>query len=100
MAFADDLTHFTTGSNIENMKIDLQEACSTLIKWCDSRMLSLSLEKTEMNLFSNKHAMPENFTININCHTIKHKDNIRCLGILLNRKLNWSDHISQKGSQS
>ena len=28
-AFCDDLTLFTTGCYIENMKIDLQEACST-----------------------------------------------------------------------
>ena len=72
MAFADDLTLFTTGSNIKNMKMDIQEACSTLIKWWDSRMLSRSLEKTEIILFSNKHTIPDNFTININCHTIKH----------------------------
>ena len=30
------------------------------------------------------------------CHSVKHKDNTRWLEILLNRKLNWSEHISQK----
>ena len=61
MAFADDLTLFKTSSNIENRKIDLQEVCSTLIKWRDSRMLSLSLEKTQIISFSKKLYYPRKF---------------------------------------
>ena len=48
------------------MKLELEMACDTLIEWCATRMLTVSLTKTELMFFSNQHVTPPNVSIDVN----------------------------------
>ena len=58
--------------------------------------LSLSAPKTELILFSNKHRIPHNIHIKIENVEIQLKENVKYLGFILNRKLNWKPHVEDK----
>jgi Reverse transcriptase (RNA-dependent DNA polymerase) len=54
-AFADDIKLHCTEKHPLIATIKLQRACESIIEWCKSRMLSLSVEKSEMIIFSRSH---------------------------------------------
>ena len=95
IAFADDVCFYKTGRSTKALTEDIQRVGEMFNKWCHSRLLTLSAEKSELILFSRKHH-PDPVQITINGHQVLGQEKVKYLGLLLHRKLSWRDHIAQK----
>ena len=63
------------------------------MEWCKQNMLSLTPSKLEMILFSNSRLPIDNFYLKIEDYNVTLKENITYLGLLVNKKLNWTNNI-------
>jgi hypothetical protein len=67
-----------------------------LHQWFLANKLTLNLSKTKFMIFSKKHkskAKERKFKININNYSIKQITEMKYLGVILDNKLNWHNHI-------
>ena len=64
--------------------------------WFTANKLTLNLKKTKFMIFSKKvkkKSKEKKFKININNHCIKQVTEMKYLGVILDNKLNWHNHI-------
>ena len=67
-----------------------------LHQWFLANKLTLNLSKTKFMIFSKKlktKAKERKFKININNYSIKQVTEMKYLGVILDNKLNWHNHI-------
>ena len=91
--YCDDLAVFILSRNLQKCKEDLQYALTKLSEWSDTSGLTFSTSKTVAMLFTRKTkpiAAPDLYIKNI---LIKYVDKHKFLGLTLDKKLNWKDHI-------
>ena len=62
------------------------------MKWIDANKLSLNLHKTYYIIFSNKSV--DNFSIKINRTELHRATNAKILGIIIDEKLTFKEHIN------
>ena len=92
--YADDANILITGKNM----IEIEQTFNTLLKqleiWIDVNGLALNLKKTNFMIFSsNKKDVNLTFIPKIYDYEISRKYSARFLGVIINHKLNWNDHI-------
>jgi hypothetical protein len=95
-AFADDLVISMTGVNKPHMETSIQKACDDIVNWGNSVHLTFSSQKTEMIVFSRKHIQVTNFRLTINGLTIAQKNKVSYLGVILDHKLTFAEHVNEK----
>jgi len=92
--FADDTTLYLSSSNIEQLYISTNIDLQLLDEWFRSNKLSLNVGKTNYVLFThNETQIPENLNIQIRNTVIERKHTVKFLGIHIDAKLNWHEHI-------
>jgi len=93
VAFADDVAVVIVAKHLE----ELESAFSTTIKrirqWMRTADLSLAEHKTEALLVSGRKRM-ETITIRVGDHDIQSQPHIRYLGVILDARLSYKEHIS------
>ena len=101
--FADDTTLSFKGDNLP----DLVQLCNTELnefsKWAVANRLSINTEKTFYNVVSNLTNDFNPIDIKLNNHSIIHKRVITFLGVIIDEKLKYKDHINfvcKKNSKS
>lgn len=93
LLFADDSKMMLEVSN-ENDTRCLQTDINNLMNWCIENMIPLNANKC--NIFTASRATrPIHRVYSLADQIIERKDTIRDLGVILNRKLSFSDHIEQ-----
>ena len=88
--FADDTNIFCTGKDRKEVENLLNSELYNLNKWFEVNKLTLNLTKTKYMIFGNHN---ENCSVSINNDAIEKVDSIKFLGIILDSKLSWNDHI-------
>lgn len=93
--FADDTTVYITSNNIGNMFNIMNEQLSILSDWFKANKLSLNINKTMYMLLSYQRNGPV-YTdkIVIDGQNIKHVDKTKFLGVYIDHKLEWHEHIN------
>lgn len=93
LQFADDVCIYTTGTSIEvcNNKIDTK--FQETLKWFDNNGLTISQEKSVMCTFTRSRFSPQN-TIRLADMNIPYKTSIKYLGMHIDKKLLWKEHIN------
>ena len=91
--FADDTTILCKNSKIENLNKILTTESNKVIKWFSANKLLINLSKTNTMLFSNKRGNPK-LHINIQNINLEEKSAVTFLGVIIDNKLQWKDHIS------
>ena len=67
----------------------------SLSEWFRSNKLSLKVSKTNFVIFNhNKIDIPENLTMKIGNENIERKNSVKFLGMIIDSKLEWKEHIS------
>ena len=101
MLFADDANMFMSGKDLHNVKTKTEEVFTDLDKWFISNKLTLSLEKTNFSIFHTNHKkIPDNYnSIKMENTQINRVTSTKYLGIILDDKLNWNDHIKLLNSK-
>lgn len=92
--YADDANVLITGKNVEEVTLIMNELSSILLKWVDCNGLALNLKKTCYMLFTSSRNRPPNIDINMAGTVIERKTEARFLGVIVDDKLTWSNHIT------
>lgn len=92
LMFADDTNFFYSGNNLSEITENINSEMGKVKKWFDKNKLCLNWEKTKYMIFGNCKKN-ENVRIAIEGNEIERVNEIKFLGVILNDKLNWKDHI-------
>lgn len=94
--FADDAVLTYGCDSLKNLEKVLNIEVKKLHDWFIANKLTLNLKKTKFMLFSNQRKKKnkyKKFKININNYCIKQVPQMEYLGVIIDNKLNWHDHI-------
>ena len=96
MLFADDSNAFVVNKTLKELKHNAEILMLKLSAWFATNKLTLNLEKTNFSIFHPpRKKIPVAFdNIQVLGVTIKRVSHVRYLGILLDDKLNWGQHIN------
>ena len=90
--FADDTTVLFENSNINDLNNVLSQEIDKVMKWFSANKLLINLSKTNTMLFSNKRGNPK-LHVCIEDTLLEEKQNVTFLGVIIDNKLQWRDHI-------
>ena len=91
--FADDTTLFTTNSNIVDLSNDISDDLQHVKEWLISNCLTLNVMKTHYIIFSTRE-VPNNIRITIGQNTLERKKSGKFLGVILDEKLTFKEHLA------
>ena len=89
-AFADDVLLICSASSINRLTEVMHDSLNTIIEWGSENKLIFSPEKTQALAFSPK---ARRAPLVINGNTINYSSSIKVLGIYIDDKLNFNEHI-------
>ena len=90
--FADDTTILYKSHNIVELNTTLEIEANKVIEWFSANKLLINLTKTHTMLFSNKRGNPK-LKINVQNIDLDEKEVVSFLGLEIDKKLTWKDHI-------
>ena len=97
--FADDTTVFLQNTNLAQVLTDISYEFSQVSEWLRSNRLSLNILKTKLIIFDNKISDTSNVSVSLDGHEVKASDQAKFLGITIDRKLSWKEHLSVVSSR-
>src|SRR6218665_3599863 len=83
--------------NLKNTKVKMAACIHHIQSWCASMHLKLNATKTELIWFDRRNRVVDNTTKHLNLDpqcSIPPSDVVRDLGVLLDCKLNMTQHVS------
>ena len=92
--FADDTNIFFKTSNLDTLQTTVNREMGKLVNWLNSNRLALNVSKTNFVIFSAKNKALKHVTIIINRQAIQQKDYVKYLGVLIDSKLSFKQHIT------
>ncbi len=90
--FADDCSAYASGSDIPKLVQDVNSDLDSLSEWFYSNKLSLNTEKSVYAIFTNRVIRKE-INIKIKGRHLLRKEQVTFLGIIVDNKLTWNEHI-------
>ena len=97
--FADDTNLFKSGSNLSDMEDELNSELSKISTWLKTNKLSLNIGKTHFMLFTDKKRKDHDLTIMIDGTKIEEVKKTKFLGVIIDNKLSWKDHVAHVASK-
>ena len=91
--FADDASCFIEGTDLADMCVQLPSEMNKLSTWFKTNRLSLNVSKTNCMIFG-RPDKPEHHRVYIDNIVIERVNCNKFLGVLIDSKLSWSDHVS------
>ena len=92
--FADDVTNSASGQNVETVSQRLVEGFDQIKEYCDAQELKINTGKTQFIIFlASGKKMPEDVSITLGGCSVKPTNNVKLLGVTLDRHLTFKDHI-------
>ena len=93
--YADDANIIITGANLCQIAALFEELAQNLVKWVGVNGLALNIKKTNYMLFTRaRNVNFDQFVPRIAGTVIERKHVVRFLGVLVDDKLTWSNHIA------
>ena len=96
LLFADDAVLTSCNDSLKHLEKHFNIEIQKLHRWFVANKLTLNLSKTKFILFSKKRekkAKVKKFKIKINNYNIKQVSEMKYLGVILDNKLNWHNHL-------
>ena len=91
---ADDINIFISAKNLNVLKITGEKILTNLHRWFSVNKLTMNVDKSCFSIFTSREKDPEIFTeLAFRNHTIKKVQSAKYLGIILDDKLNWNEHV-------
>ena len=91
--FADDTNLFRSGNNVKELSCEISSELSKLDTWFAVNKLSLNVAKTNFIVFSGKKSNND-IKITINNQEIERVYSTKFLGVIIDAKLTWKEHIA------
>ena len=92
--FADDTTFSNSDCNSDNLAQSTNSELDKVFEWTLANRLTINVEKTEIILFSNRNFDYEVNPIKLNHETLNFSNCCKFLGVFIDSKLTFKDHIS------
>ena len=96
--YADDAAMLLADENVKRLKRTINRELKLLDDWLISNKLTMNMSKTKYMLISNTNVLTikdrKKFKLTIRKYTLHEVDHIKYLGVILDNKLNWSQHIA------
>ena len=94
--FADDTNLFSKHKDLETLINIINTEIVKIVSWFKINKLSLNIKKTNFIIFSPKRKLipPNNLQLRIDNVPIEQVDKTKFLGVVINSKLHWNDHIT------
>ena len=93
--FADDCAAVVGGTRPKNMMINMQKMLNELVEWGKSCGLTFHPKKSAAVFFSRRTAFPMG-NLKIEGNDIPFESSVKYLGVQLDSRLHWGEHISLK----
>ena len=91
--FADDTSIFFSDKNLSNLENTVTDELTNVFDWFTANKLTLNVDKSKFLLISPpQKEISHEINLKIQNKSIKQKDYIRYLGVILDNKLNWKHH--------
>lgn len=91
--FADDSSVTIKCNDVNYYESDINQSLSSIISWLDNNNLKINLKKTLIMHFKQKDQNPSDINLKFNNNIIQQVDSARFLGLQIDQKLNWKNHI-------
>ena len=92
--FADDTNIFISGKNLNELKTEGERILENLYKWFSVNKLTMNTDKSCFSIFTTKRNNQNIFsTLTFGNQVIKKVHSAKYLGVTLDDKLNWNEHI-------
>lgn len=92
--FADDTNFSLTHNDYDSMVTIFNSELQKIQEWTVANRLTINNSKTELLLFSNRHTFHNDEQIILNQHFVKYVDNAKFLGVKIDTKMNFKNHIN------
>ena len=94
--YADDANIIVTGNNMDEILEKVNRLIPDLVHWVDSNGLALNLKKTNYMIFTKQrnNNTANRLELSINGIPIERKTEARFLGVIIDEKLTWTQHIA------
>ena len=92
--FADDTNLFSSGKEIKTLETNINSELSDISIWLKVNKLSLNVKKTHYMISPNTKKDSLSVKLSIDGELINEVDRIKFLGILIENKLTWKQHIA------
>ena len=94
--YADDSSFFLQGTNIDNIITGINTETENILNCLEVNRLSLNTKKSKWVLFDcakNRGQVRHDWQIKIRGEIINQVENIKFLGIILDERLSWKEHV-------
>ncbi|MEW8544984.1 MAG: reverse transcriptase family protein [Candidatus Thiodiazotropha sp.] len=93
--FADDTTFHTHSKCLQTIETRLQNDTDSAKTWCEQNKMHINFDKTTCMTLATRHKLEESqgLLLKLDNHAIKNVSKQKLLGIYIDEKLTWSDHI-------
>ena len=88
--YADDTTPYTGGKNPEDVIASIENSALVLFKWFENNLMKANSDKSHLLLSTSTSS-----TANINGDIIKNSESEKLLGVTIDYKLNFEEHLSK-----
>lgn len=96
IGYADDLAVICRGKHLATISERTQRAVTIVEKWCVNAGLSVNPDKSELVIFTKNRKLIGFKNPKIFGKEIVRANSVKYLGITLDSKLNWSEHIENR----
>ena len=93
--FADDSNLFLSNKNLNSLEVNVNRALMEVSEWLITNKLSLNVEKSNFVIFHSPQKKVPPIDLRVNQRSLKHKEFVKYLGILIDEKLSWKSHIRE-----
>ena len=99
VGYADDVAAVVTGDTTEEIEVKTNETLAMVSDWMKDHWLKLAQEKSEAVLITKRRSfkLPE---LELDNYPIQFKGSIRYLGIWIDKKWDFKDHIKQAATKA
>ena len=94
-AFADDFTVVTVSSELNAAVNFMQYMIREVTSWCLETGLKVNPDKTELVMFKRRHKLPPFTPPSLAGKRLEAKNSAKYLGVILDSKLNWNEHLDE-----
>ena len=92
--FADDTNLFSSGLDATGIQDGVNHDLAIITEWLEANKLSLNIKNTHYMCFSAKNKVKPDISLKIDGEIIAEVTSSKFLGVIIDDKLNWKDHVS------
>ena len=93
--FADDTSVFISGKDLSSLVINMNMQLTSIATWMEANKLILNVEKTNFMIFGTRRYNKKDLHLNYKDKAINHVPSTKFLGVTLDDKLSWKNHVNQ-----